>query len=634
VAALIVFTDGQATTGSSEKAIRQEKLKAARRGVAIYAVMVGDDTLPTNVGVVSLAARRTVIRGSPLILEARVSHRNLGGKKVTLRLMRREGPDKEWQEVGEPKTVPLVKGPDEDFPDDQRRSTGIQTEELTAETKEVGTFEYKAVVDTVGGERNTEDNACDPITVEVTDEKVNVLLVSGGGGWEFQYLRNLLLRQEDRFRVGVWQQNADENVNQLASTGMELMKLPSTLAELMGSEDDKDKPGYRVVILYDPQPSQAKDEKTRGMTPLATVLKEFVGRHGGGLCYIAGSKHTDALIDRDAAFKPLADMLPVVLRPNTINLSQRIAQRRPVSWPLRLTSYGIDHDVMSIGDADFPAKDIWPRLPGVYWSHPVNKIKMNARVLAESTNPQRRTSEDEPRPEPLVAVQPYGAGRVLYMGTDATWRWRFVADGKYHRRFWGNVVQYLASPRARRVIITAGGDEFDVGKEITIEVEAYDDEYKPLTEGTFDVEMIDAKTGERKTLVLKAVKGNPGKYKLSLVPKQPGKYLLSALWDMGREKRNRLVQSKEIKILIPKAEDKRPEARADLLRLLASSEENFLPIRDVDKLARLIRAEPLQTVREEKREIWELPDLLRLVLLTAVLLLSVEWVCRKAYNMT
>lgn len=626
VGGIVLFSDGQATADANEKAIRAETLKAARRGVPLLAVLVGDDTLPTNVVVAGLQARGKVARKSRLVLTAQVAHRNLGEQTVTIRLMRRKQQDGkwgEWTEVGEAKSVRLVKQPDPDHPDDDERSVGLQDVELSAETEEVGTFEYKAVADTVEGEQETDDNACEPVGVEVTDEKINVLLVSADAGWEFQYLRNVLLRQEDRFRVGVWQQNAPEEVNQIASKGMALKQLPSTKAELIGSAGGKPYPGYRVVILYDPQPSEAKDDRTRGMLPLVKLLEEFVGEHGGGLCYIAGNKYSDAVVDRDGDFKQLALMLPVVLRPNTIDLTQRIAERRPEPLPVRLTSYGLDHAITAIGDGNEQARDIWPNLPGPYWWHPVHKVKLSARVLAES--PKRRTSDGEP--EPILAVQPYGTGRVLYVGADATWRWRFLRDGKCHRKFWVNVVQYLASPKARQVIITAGGDRFDAGKEIEIEVTAYDDDYRRLTDKTFQVEKIDQETQRRETLKLEAVKGRPGEYKTTIVPKRAGKFLLTALW--GDKERGSKVQSKKITIEVPESEARRPEANPVLLGLVASNRQNFLHLDEVDRLGTLIHAEPLRTVREKKREIWDT----RLTLALILLLLAAEWILRKRYNM-
>ena len=625
VAGIVLLGDGQATAGSSEKAIREQADRARRRGVPIYTVMVGDDTLPTNVAVTSLQARRTVVRNSPLVLEAHLTHRNLGGRSVTLRLMRRTGGDGKFAPAGKARTVKLVQQLDPDFPNDESRSTGSQTAELTdTETDKVGTYDYKAVVEVVEGEKDTRDNSSLPTQVEVTDEKVNVLLISGDAGWEFLYLRNLLLRQTDLFRVGIWQQNADKEVNQLASKGMVLKKLPGTLAELMGSPSGKPHPGYRVVILYDPQPSVAKDDGTRGMNPLVGLLKKFVDQ-GGGLCYVAGNKHSAALLDAKSPFRPLAEMLPVTLRLNTIDVARLISNRPPTAWPMRLTTYGLDHAITAIGQGSERAGDLWPLLPGFYWSHPVYRLKPVARVLAESTNSHRRTADGEP--EPIIATQTYGTGRVLYIGTDATWRWRFLKDGLYHRRFWINVVQHLASPKARQVVIMAGGDRFDAGKEITVEVKASDEEYKPLKDPKFRVELIETRTGERTTLVLPAVDGKAGKYKKSIVIKRAGKYRLTAFWnDSDRERK---VQDKDIVIELPKGEAKRPEANPTLLNLMASDADGFMHLDEIDRLTKLIPSEPLKMVREEKTEFWDSSATLALI----VVLLAVEWILRKKYNM-
>ena len=40
---------------------------------------------------------------------------------------------------------------------------------------------------------------------------------------------------------------------------------------------------------------------------------------------------------------------------------------------------------------------------------------------------------------------PYGLGKVLWIGTDGTWRWRHRVGDAYHHRFWGQAVRWAAS---------------------------------------------------------------------------------------------------------------------------------------------------------------------------------------------
>ena len=48
---------------------------------------------------------------------------------------------------------------------------------------------------------------------------------------------------------------------------------------------------------------------------------------------------------------------------------------------------------------------------------------------------------------PLLVTRTYGAGKVLFMGTDGAWRWRKGVEDKYHYRFWGQVVRWMAYQR-------------------------------------------------------------------------------------------------------------------------------------------------------------------------------------------
>ncbi len=48
---------------------------------------------------------------------------------------------------------------------------------------------------------------------------------------------------------------------------------------------------------------------------------------------------------------------------------------------------------------------------------------------------------------PLLVTKTAGVGKVLYMGSDGAWRWREGVEDKYHYRFWGQVVRWMAYQR-------------------------------------------------------------------------------------------------------------------------------------------------------------------------------------------
>ena len=47
----------------------------------------------------------------------------------------------------------------------------------------------------------------------------------------------------------------------------------------------------------------------------------------------------------------------------------------------------------------------------------------------------------------LAGHAPGGNGKVLFLGTDSAWRWRRGVEDKFHYRFWGQVVRWMAHQR-------------------------------------------------------------------------------------------------------------------------------------------------------------------------------------------
>jgi len=618
LAGIIVISDGQITSAAGGNGRLSSALDFAKDSkVPLYGVAVGDPQPPKNLTVAALQAPREIRKDSEVEFTATVTHRNLDGQNVSVRLQEKPAAGKTWTDTGVSENIVLA----EKVEGQQSRS--LQTLPLIYTPAKLGDFSYRAVVDPIPGEEKTSDNKSAPSIVTVSENRIRILVVSGDAGWEFQYLRNFLVRQRDLYRISIWQQNADPDVNQAASSGMKLSKLPRTLQELIGVRGDKTKPGYNVVILYDPQHT-----KNGFDGEFVKLLAKFVKEHNGGLCYIAGNKHTDETLMGKGVMDTLADeLLPVVLAPNTVNIAMRIRQDVPVALPVQLTSYGIEHPITRLGGSDDDTRRIWQILPGQYWSHPVFKVKPGARVLAVSSDPVRRMANGDRLP--LVVAQTVGAGRSLYVGMEATWRWRYVHDGYYHRRFWARTMRYLASMRTRRIVISTGGSQFAAGERITIEVKAFDKEYKPLTAKKFVVEMIDTSTGKAEPIELSAVdvEKKPGRYKRTIIAKRTGSFEVTAL--RGGTDSPDDVTSKKITVELPKAEARRREANHQTLQTIASREDRFLNIHEVAKLSELIPPGRLQTTRQQANKLWDCP----LTLILIVLLLAIEWIVRKKYNM-
>ncbi len=637
VAGLVVISDGQITGESTSETDRLAGARtlAAERHVPLYPVCVGRSIDPEararikRLRMVSLRGPTQIRPGMAIELSGTIAHDGLAGRTVTVRLQRRPVDQTKWTDAEVSTDVTLTGTKDKDTDEDLNTATQDLTLKITPEQSEklaLGRYVFRAVVDVQDDEEDADDNAAMTQAVLVTNKRVHILLISGDAGWEFQYLRNYLLRTPDMYRLSVWQQNAAREINQVASTGMKLPRLPETLTKLIGSTEPPN-PGYDLVILYDPKPGAEGFDET-----FVKNLRTYVHTHGKGLCYIAGNKYTDHLLPGDKIFGPLAAMLPVRISANTDSAVERIESQRPEPWPVRVTPYGLDHQLTRLGTSGESVESLWDQMPGVFWTHPVLKAKLTARVLLVNTNPSRRTVDNEP--EPVLATHSYGHGRVAYMGLDATWRWRSVADGFFHRRFWGNMVEYLATSSARNLVITTGGTTFTTDKRIKVEVDAYDpsNDYKPLDAEEFVMLLDPVRSGRPiRELKLKPVEGRDGHFEITIDAPPTGKYDLmpkTMPGAGGTDEPDKVL--KRIVVEPPQAEHERKEADEETMKSLAAEPaSHFLPIHEIDTLADIVPSRTLHKARRIPKALWDC----RLSLLLIVLLLAVEWIVRKKHNM-
>lgn len=136
---------------------------------------------------------------------------------------------------------------------------------------------------------------------------------------------------------------------------------------------------------------------------------------------------------------PLADVLPIEIGPaERQNFNEPVRADRHLPAPVKLLvaePFGAQHPIMQLAGARSAAT--WQALPALEGANRLDRdqLKPNAVVLAEADNAERSPL--------LVAGQP-GAGRALAFAGDSTWRWTMQGFGEPHRRFWRQVVLWLA----------------------------------------------------------------------------------------------------------------------------------------------------------------------------------------------
>ncbi len=253
--------------------------------------------------------------------------------------------------------------------------------------------------------------------ISIREEKLKVLVVESYPRWEYRYLRNALSRDPGielaclLFHPGL---------TKVGGGNKDYIKqFPAGLDELSK---------FDVVFLGDVglEEGQLTLEQCR-------LLKGLVEHQASGLVFMPGIQGRQfSLLDTE-----LGDLCPVVLD-----------AAQPGGWGSRtpshfeLTEMGRRSLLTKLADTQDDNIEVWEGLPGFQWHAPVQRAKAGSDVLCV-----HKDAANEYGRLPLLATRTFGAGKVLFMGTDGAWRWRKGVEDKYHYRFWGQVVRWMAYQR-------------------------------------------------------------------------------------------------------------------------------------------------------------------------------------------
>ncbi|MCA9248950.1 MAG: hypothetical protein KDA42_17605, partial [Planctomycetales bacterium] len=219
------------------------------------------------------------------------------------------------------------------------------------------------------------------------------------------------------------------------------------------------------VLFLDDMPASALSDR------FCEMNKELVGQFGAGLVVIAGPRFGPA----ELAQTPLGDLLPVVADP-----SARLRDARP--FDLQLSDAAARTDFMRLGDTDEENTRAWTNLGQLPWYQPVARLHPQAEALAE--HPADKCV-DGTSPQPLIAMRQFGAGKVIYLGFNETWRLRRLYGEQYYRQFWGQMIYHLGLRHAlgseKRFVVRTDRQQYQADDVVTITVEAYDENFEALT---------------------------------------------------------------------------------------------------------------------------------------------------------
>ena len=436
---IVLFSDfGQNSGTPAEEA-------ATRIGVPIYTVGIGPDDVK-DLGL-SLQAPLLMKKAEKSTLAINLRQNGLDNENVTVKVVATPvnadgSPGSGARQVVQEKVVKLT--------------DAVTTLDVTYTPEIAGRFMISAEVAPRDGEVVTDNNRAER-EVTIQDDFLRLLYVEYEPTWEWRFIKEVFYRDklvgERGFRTFL--RSADPKVRH--SNDLFLQTLTPARSEFFQND---------VIFLGD-MPASTLSSR------FCEMVKEFVGRFGGGLVIISGPRFGPAQL----LSTPIGDMLPVIPEQNSRPRAKR--EFRP-----RLTEDAASIPFMQLGDSPQEHLRAWNNLGFVPWYHGALRARPLSTVLLE--HPSEVCASDGQTPQPLIAIRRYGKGEVIYLGFNETWRMRRKYGELYYRQFWGQMIHRLGLSHAlgsqKRFVVNTDRQSYQEEDRVLLTVEAYNKDFEAIDE--------------------------------------------------------------------------------------------------------------------------------------------------------
>ncbi|MCE9552446.1 MAG: hypothetical protein K8T91_03590 [Planctomycetes bacterium] len=406
VAGLIVLSDGGQNAGMS---LENAVAAALESRITVHSIGLGSRLETSAARWVSFDAHDRALPGDPFEVKARLRAVGLAGRSVTARL----------RQVPVPDTAGQPPAPDIAYDQQQEVLIGGPAEDLAIKfevpgIKVAGRYGFELSLEGRGASVEPADSRR-RFQIEIVDRKTKVLLIAGGPGREFRFLRSML-RRDKRVDLDTW----------LQSSAVEKSKddYPRILS---GFPESKDKLyDYDCVVALDPDWTALSESQ-------AGLLADWVADQAGGLIVVPGRVFAGSAVQNwlgDPKFAKIRALYPVEFPP-VLFQAEDVGRKWTQVRPIDLTREGIEADFLRLADNPVDSQRVWTsQFDGVYATLPVRGAKTGAAVFARHVDPQAEAAGVDPV---FLVEQFFGAGRVFYVGSGELWRLRQVDEGHFGR---------------------------------------------------------------------------------------------------------------------------------------------------------------------------------------------------------
>lgn len=510
---------------------------------------------------------------------------------------------------------------------------------LTTRPDNAGKVEWEVRL-VPGGPDLIDGNNAVALNIELVDRPLRVVYFDGYPRWEHRYLKTLLLREE-----------SIESSSLLLATDRRYIQEGDSLLDAL-PRSPEEWAEFDVVIMGDVSADLFTREQLEN-------LRDLVALRGAGLLWVAGSSATPGSW-RDT---PLADLLPFTFggggadggragRAGIRAWDEPVTMARaPAAERLGLLELGSGERGAGGGeDGGWPDRLSDPRTG---WSQlrfaqriEREQLKPTAEVLATGIPVSEWDGAAGPAAgAPLVISMRYGAGRVLYVGTDEIWRWRYARGETLPERFWLPLIRLQGreslARTGRAATLEASPRRAEVDQPVRVAVQLLDQALVDARPAGITVRIVRADASPGPTdpgappIELRlSPEGDPAAgrsiltFATTWIPSEPGTYRAEAIDPL-------LVQiglNAEIDVALPDDEMRHPETDHPLLARL--SEETEGAVLTPDQLGKLPGILPNRELRlagtPDVETLWDRP----VVLILLMLLLTAEWVGRKLLHLS